>query len=170
MNGAADSFSQLPEPVDPVICAVLEAWKRAHPGGGLLPGRQHIDPLTLPRLTLPHIFLFDVLREPDRLRFRYRLVGAHINFGMPGNKTGRYFDEVMPDDPARRATLEALTRCAEKGEVSYRRGKPRLPTNQEAALIERLYLPLAADGRIVDMLFCASVFFDANERPLRTGI
>jgi len=170
MTGAADSFSGLPEPVDPIICAILEAWKRAHPGNGLLPGRQHIDPLTLPRLTLPHIFLFDVVRGGEKLRFRYRLVGAHINFGMPGNKTGRLFDEVMPDEPARHATEAALTHCVETGRPSYRRGKPRLPTNQEAALIERIYLPLAADGRIVDMLFCASVFFDANERPLRTGI
>src|SRR5262245_8459779 len=67
-------------------------WRARFPGGAaLLPGRQHIDPLDIPRL-LPSVQLADVEPGP---RIRYRLVGANLVQHHDVNFTGRTLDEVV---------------------------------------------------------------------------
>jgi len=50
-------------------------WLAIRPVQGLLPGRQHFDPLAIPKV-MPRLWLLDVVREAGTMRFRYRLVGT----------------------------------------------------------------------------------------------
>ena len=62
-NSAASHGETLrPETWHPTIRALYDYWVSVHPPGGL-PGRQHIDPIAIPRL-LPHLFMVDVSRDP----------------------------------------------------------------------------------------------------------
>ena len=110
---------------------------------------------TLPRDILPNIVLMDLIGTPPR--FRYRLVGtAHIR-GVGAERTGCYVDEIEGTEQ----TLMALNAVAERREPSYRRGPPRMarPTKDIMA-VERVMLPLAADGENVDMILWTAVYTD----------
>lgn len=113
---------------------------------GCLPGRQHFEPSEFRRY-LPHVFLVDVLPGPE---FRYRLHGGYIVELWGSNFTGK---------------------CV--GEETYGRHWPaihdvyvhvvtrRLPTATRQRVrhlngfdveVEVVHLPLARDGRTVDMV------------------
>lgn len=64
---------------------------------GKLPRRQDFDPVSLPRSLLPHMLLIDVVYKPYR-RFRWRLLGTHITSVLGRDSTGRYVDEVLPEN------------------------------------------------------------------------
>ncbi len=147
-------------------------WQNARPGPGLLPGRQHIDPLDIPAL-LPFIWLFDVADQPAGLlpfNLRYRLLGSHVELGLGLNRTGRWVDAVEPrfviDPELHAAHLAAVTR----GEAHYRRGTPRFAHNKAVAGLERVLMPLARDGRKPDMLLGFTVFLDTDGAPVRTTL
>ena len=145
----ADAFAdQLPWPE----FRQLYAYWLARCDGDRLPGRTAIDPLAFPAL-LPGIYLVDVLRTEgsDRLGFRFRLVGtAHL--AINGIEiTGMTVDEAFTGDHGLRA------RAAYEEVVASRR--PSVVLNARAAvasrahmIYDRLLLPLASDGRTVDML------------------
>lgn len=132
---------------------LYEYWLDIHPGGDLLPGRQHFDPAELggrhPAL-LQHLWLVDVERQP--LRFRLRLVGSAVYMTSPFARAGHYVDDFI--DPASRTeTLQSsFTRLVETGAPEFRRGRPPLPSRRNARELSRLSLPLAADGRRIDMI------------------
>jgi hypothetical protein len=142
---------------------LYEYWLDIHPGGDLLPGRQHFDPAELgsryPAL-LQHLWLVDVEREP--LRFRLRLVGSAVYMTSPFARAGHCIDEFI--DPASRAeTLQSsFTRLVETREPGFRRGRPRLPSVRNARELSRLSLPLAADGRTVDMILNITTYVGAQ--------
>src|SRR5215470_6859111 len=87
----------------PRIARLIEHWRALAPGPGLLPGRQHFDPMQV-RDLLPHLWLLDVVAGPPR-RFRFRLVGgaivdagAPVRVGMmvePSSETARNYDTVV---------------------------------------------------------------------------
>jgi hypothetical protein len=126
-------------------------WRSIHPRPGLLPGRQHFDPVAVPEL-LPGISLLDVTHDPFRLR--YRLCGTAV-VGVIGREvTGRWLDEAHSD---RDATADYIARCRQlvrEAAPSWSKAPPRLWRQSDVALVESLLLPLARDGRTVDML-CA---------------
>lgn len=144
----------LPPSADARVLELYHYWRNIHPAGGGLPGRQHVDPLAIPGL-LPFVWLADVQRAP--LRFRYRLLGtehAHV-FGR--DYTGCWLDEVhvgFDTAPAYHQYVEA----AERGRVVYRRGHTLVMLPKDYRSIERLLLPLARDGRTVDMLLAISLY------------
>src|SRR5579863_3722015 len=72
---------------------LLEYWHSMRPAPGLLPGRQHFDPLDIPGL-MPNIFMLD--RFPDSGRLRYRLVGTRVVEAMLRDLTGKWYDEAHP--------------------------------------------------------------------------
>jgi hypothetical protein len=116
---------------------------------GRLPGRQDIDPLDIPEL-LPHIAMYDVVRDADRLRFRIRLLGTANVQLMGSDCTGEFLDEQMnAQDGARVAA--SYRSVAEEGRPHYWRSFLVTP-GREHVHYERLLLPLAADGRTVDVL------------------
>jgi len=131
---------------DPIIKQVGLYW-RGKIKAGLLPKRADIDPLEI-RPLLPHVILWDVERDP--LRFRGRLVGSHIIEMSGRDATNHYIDFI--DD---RGAIEAEYRAAvESGLPRYKERRAHWP-NHDYKYYARLLLPLAQDGRKVDMLFGA---------------
>lgn len=68
------------QPLTSDICrAIAEYWSERR-GGRAMPPRGAIDPLTIPRLALPHVFLVEIIRDAGaEPRFVYRIVGTAIN-------------------------------------------------------------------------------------------
>jgi hypothetical protein len=152
----AEEFADAPPPsADARVHQLFRYWQDIHPAGGGLPGRAQIDPTAIPGL-LPFVWLADVQRAP-LLRFRYRLLGtehAHV-FGR--DYTGHWLDEThvnFTTSPAYRQYLAAV----EQGRVGYRRGHTLIMLPKEYRSIERLLLPLARDGKAVDMLLAISLY------------
>lgn len=134
---------------------------------GLLPGRQHIDPLAL-KPWLPNIWLLDVVREgADGPRFHYRLAGTKIVEMRGGhNPTGHYLDEANPARNQPNPTLARLQSVAATGLPSWRQGIPNNERVPDIHTVENLFLPLAGDGSQVDMVICYSLFFGLDGREL----
>jgi hypothetical protein len=145
----------------PKIRQLYEYWQRIHPAPGKLPGRQHFDPLRVHTL-LPNVWLIDVIRP--QMRFRYRLVGTMITEAL-GDTTGRWLDEVHPDFHPGSPTHQNYVSVANKGEPSWRRGRPVLMAYSERCVeIERILLPLASDGVMVDVILALTVMFGSDRK------
>jgi len=140
----------------PNIARLIEAWRAMAPAPGVLPGRRHFDPMRMPRL-LPNIWLVDVLPGPPR-RFRLRLIGGAIVEAGSLFRTGDYMDDprCSPDPEAVIAPLDAVT---ETRQPHWRRGPTVLHHARHVDTVERIILPLASDGRTVDMLLCMTMFY-----------
>lgn len=115
--------------------------------GGRLPGRRHLDPRDIKRL-LPTISLIDVRSEPPE--YRLRLAGTGL-YGVYGREiTGKTLSEVYN-------TAAADYWRVELGRV-VREGRPGVGIHNLAwrgashLSILWLRLPLAANGRDVDMI------------------
>ncbi len=133
---------------DPRFSAFFVYWQSKAPPGRL-PGRQHIDPLEIPRL-LPHVALYDVVRLNDDFRFRFRLVGTGVAEALGADNTGRFIDEIMPAQayPPLHAAYSELVR--HHTPQYWQRNLPF--ANRDFLAVQRLALPLAADGSTVDMI------------------
>jgi len=114
-----------------------------------LPGRQHLDPLELPKL-LPNIWMLDIHRDP--YRFRVRLSGTAIVEFTKRDVTGRWLHDVYPDFENTDA-YRCIRACAESGKPAFRRSNIISNPEQEFVEAERIYLPLASNGRQADILF-----------------
>src|SRR3546814_529285 len=160
------AYALPPEQLLPIVATLGEPeaqlyayWLEICPGRGLLPGRQHFDPAELgsrhPSL-LQHLWLVDVERNPPR--FRLRLVGSAAYMTSPFARAGHYVDEFI--DPASRAeTLQSsFGRLVEAGEPGLSRGRSWAAPGRNARELSRLSLPLAADGRTVDMLLSMTTY------------
>jgi len=149
----------LPISAEPPACddrtaELFRYWRSLWPADGLLPGRQHVDPLAIPRL-LPWLRLYEVHRDP--LRFKYRLVGTECVRMLGRDPTGRWFDETFPGAGASR-THESLVGVANGAGLGYRCGPPpRNLVGQDNIDSELILLPLARDGRLVDMVLGLTV-------------
>lgn len=167
----AGDFS-LPHDAHPVIRETYLYWHAARPAPDLLPGRRNIDPLNIPRL-LPYIWLLEV-HEPagkERMpRLRYRLLGSHVDLGFGSSKTGLWMHEVEPDFAADPRLHGAYLAVIAEMRPNYRKGRPHFSINRGASAVERIFLPLAGDGRNVDMIFGCTIFFDSNGAELRPGL
>ena len=118
--------------------------------GGRLPGRQDIDPLDFP-WALGLVCLLDVELRP--LTFRYRLDGTTIAERYGADLTGRSTDEVTPNFHA--ALLRKhFTEVVESGRPTAYRINLRF--REQARSYIRLALPLAGDGRTIDMIMTVS--------------
>ena len=140
-------------PCDERIAELLRVWRAIRPSADLLPGRQHFDPLAVPKL-LRWILLVEVARAP--LRFRYRLVGSEHVTAMGRNATGEWLDAAHPAFAV--STAYPQYRAAADGQVAYYRGPPTYVMEKDYIEIERLLTPLARDGKNVDMLLTMTVF------------
>ncbi|HEX7966757.1 MAG TPA: PAS domain-containing protein [Stellaceae bacterium] len=150
-----DQFANAPPPTaDPRLRQLYEYWLSKHPDDGSLPGRQHIDPADFVPL-LPWVWLVDVQRDP--LRFKYRLLGTgHVRV-LGREYTGQWLDEAHPafaTAPAYRQFVAAV----ERREVGYRHGDTLIILQKDYRSMERLLMPLARNGKDVDMLLCVSVY------------
>jgi hypothetical protein len=120
-----------------------------------LPARHALDPTQFHNV-LANVWLLDVVGE--RPRFRVRLLGERIrSFGVPA-KVGDFLDEHLPSSDQ----LADLREVVRTGEPSWFRGKPHLSHAREVIEIERVLLPLAADGSTVDVIFAVTVSYPAS--------
>ncbi len=137
---------------DPVMAHFYTYW-RERCRGRLLPGRTDIDPQDFPQL-LPFVLLVDVLRRDGKTRFRYRLMGAQAVAAFGRNLTGK--------DPARSLGAEGpgivadYMSVVESGAPGYWRRRCHA-VGKSGLHYECLALPLAADGRRVDMILALVV-------------
>ena len=133
--------------------ALYEYWVSIRPAEIGLPGRQHFDPVDVP-LLLPNIWLIDVLTSP--LRFKFRLFGTAHYDPMRGEHTGKFIDEAYPDF-INSSTYAHYVNLAEKAEISHRRGPAtfHIPDHKN---LERVMLPLARNGKDVDMILALTVY------------
>ncbi|MFD2203981.1 PAS domain-containing protein [Kiloniella antarctica] len=133
--------------------ALYEYWLSIHPSDTSLPGRQHLDPVDIPNL-LPNVWLVDIFQDP--IRFKFRLFGtAHVE-AMKHDYTGRWIDEVYPNFLAS-STYPDYMNLAENAQPSYRIG-PASFHIPDYKSIERVMLPLAHNGKSVDMILALTVY------------
>ena len=141
-----------PTLAEPEFVELLDYWRRKSPPGRL-PGRQDVDPMELSPRLLPHVLLIDVERSKSGPRFKFRLVGTGFVQLVGREVTGQYYDEIM--SPKRgKAVLEGLRNLVETGEPAYLEGALTVPS-REFIWVKRLGLPLAEDGKTVDMILAA---------------
>jgi len=150
----------LPSGCDRRLCQLYDYWRSIAPGEGHLPGRQHFDPLHVPAL-LPWVWLLDVHRHP--LRFRYRVTGTEHRRVSGRDATGCWMHELHPDFESFPSYPEFVA-LAERGEISYRKGQPMFPLSDEVREMERLMVPMARNGRDVDMLLAITVYHRRSGR------
>jgi hypothetical protein len=124
-------------------------WRGIQPAAGLIPARRHLDPAAIPRL-LPALRLYDVHRDP--WRFRYRLVGTELVRVLGRDLTGGWYHENVPNAETTRSYADLVFVAEGKG-FCYRRGFPlELMPHKDHITAERILLPLADDGRAVNMV------------------
>ncbi len=81
----------LPDNADSRVSSLYEYWLSIRPTPERLPGRRHLDPLSIPQL-LPNLFLLDCVGGP--VRYRYRLIGTRVVQFYGADYTGRWLDET----------------------------------------------------------------------------
>ena len=135
----------------PEFRALLDYWIGRFPkeSPGQLPGRQHIDPADLPARYLAQLLLLDVVAATPR-RFRFRVAGTAFATIIGRDVTGLHYDELgTPDRTA--PVVKALELIVEHGRPVFVEGALTLPSD-DFFWVKRLGLPLARDGRNVDMV------------------
>jgi hypothetical protein len=148
----------LPDDCSPMIRETYDYWVSIHPDEGL-PGRQHFDPLDILRLS-SHIWMLDVEYEP--LRFRVRRMGiAIVDFMGSHDPTGRYLDETYPNFESA-GVRKHLEHAVKTGMPTFRRGSAVLVSRKKYVTSERIILPLASDGEVVDTLLNLTCFQDES--------
>jgi hypothetical protein len=141
------------ELMHPKVRQIYEYWRSIHPAEGL-PSIQHFDPAAVHTL-LPHIWLLDVLRNP--YRFRYRLVGGEITAAGGPARRGQLMEEQQ-GGPIPDRIQSALIDMVERHEPDWYRGRPLAAHVEHIHSLERISLPLAGDGRTVDVILNLSIF------------
>jgi hypothetical protein len=145
------------------VRALYEYWCSIRPLNAPFPGRQHFDPLLIPQL-MPLVWMLDVVRANEVIRFRYRLVGTRHVIAMTRDYTGWWLDEAHPNFLTHGAYSHYLAVAA--GDVSFRRGRPGFHVHEDYYEMERILLPMARNGTTVDMVLAITVYFDHRGHPV----
>jgi hypothetical protein len=136
----------------------FEYWRSISPAGRL-PGRQHFDPLHIP-LTMPNVWMLDVVRQDGGIRYRYRLVGTREVGTLEREVTGEWFDEAHPSPPDS-PIYRRLSHMIEHRQGTYRKGLVGLRHHEDHRNVENCMVPFASDGAQVDMIgVCSVLFYD----------
>jgi hypothetical protein len=152
----------LPQDCDTRIRQLYAYWQSIRPAPDVLPGRQHLDPVHIPKL-LPWLWLVDVEGTPPR--FRFRLIGTEQVLLHGRDHTGHWVDESYPEFAASTLGQASVALVDARNVYYYHRGAPTLRTAVDIASSEWLVLPLARDGAHVDMLLALSI----HQVPQRPG-
>jgi hypothetical protein len=141
----------LSQPLRPEFAAIQDRWK-ALCRSGSLPARTDFPPESL-AAWMGHIQIVERVSQGGGVRHRVRLAGTRIVYYEGRDNTGLYLEDVIPADQGD-DILEPYRRCAESRTPVY----SAFYSCSEAAIssrLERLILPLAADGRTVDQFLVA---------------
>ena len=132
----------------PLAQKVYDYWCENAPAGKL-PGRQHLDPLEIPD-ALPWIAVSDVERAGDDMRFRLRVIGTSIVKYFGRDSTNKWFEEIFCPEILK-IQVASYRGVVESGQPKF--GPWTHPvTGREPVQYQRLLLPLARDGKSVDMI------------------
>lgn len=147
----------------PEFRVLLDYWIARFPkdNPGQLPGRQHIDPADLPARYLAQLLLLDVVPATPR-RFRFRVAGTAFAAIIGRDVTGLHYDEIGTPD---RSIAAALDLIVDHGRPVFVEGALTLPSD-DFFWVKRLGLPLARNGRNVDMVLALWV----AQRQSRTDL
>lgn len=132
---------------------LYDYWVSRH-HGDLLPSRQDIDPADF-KFALGVVTLIDVLYEP--LRFRFRLIGSVMAQRMGWDLTGRMVDDV-PDAEYRESLVAAYRQMVADRQPSSTLYERQMDGKNRR--FEVLRLPLASDGKTIDMLLLCPMYFE----------
>ena len=152
-NEVGQPVTALPRDAHADIKTLYDYWLSISPNGRL-PGRKHFDPVDVPSL-LPNLWLIEVHRDP--LRFWRRTVGSKIEEFAGRNLTGGWVGDQL-NGPRLSGVQSFMIDVVKTKRPSWRRGKSLIRFEKEFAELERLYLPMAADGETVDMILAITVF------------
>lgn len=147
----------LPADCHPMVRSLVEYWRGIGPADAL-PGRQHFDPIDVWSL-VRNLWIVDVYGAPPR--FRYRVAGTKVVDYIGREPTGKFMDEVFPHF-SETETGKSLLRIVASGVPRWRRGTPTLRDDKGFKVVEQVSLPLARDGRTVDMVLNLSVIMNAS--------
>lgn len=155
-----DTTFLLREDVHPKIRLLHDYWLECATAAGQLPGRRQIDPLRIPKL-LENVWLMDVVGRPPR--FRMRLVGGAMRrmgiLAVPGD----FVDTFIADDAP---PVQELLHLVAARQPTWFRGQAYMPHETQLFSLERIFLPLADDGQMVDVVLGLTLFFDWRGREL----
>jgi hypothetical protein len=146
----------------PNLLRLYDYW-RARCESDRLPARRNVDPVEM-AFILANLILVDVERGPDGVLdgFRYRLIGTNLVDRLHIEMTGRRLD-THPDPNFRALAQRVYRRVAEGMPIVVRQSAV---IDNRPRFYEVVLLPLAADGRTVDMVL-ARVWFAPS--PLESG-
>ena len=146
----------------PELEALHATWRSIH-DDGQLPARGEIGPEAL-KAWLRNVELIDVERAP--LRFRRRLVGTKIVDYQGADRTGDY---MVSDDPGTvdAWAFEDYAACVEQARPVHRQDRG-VDANGDTVRWERLLMPLAGDGRTIDMILVGLYVDVVRQRPALT--
>ena len=148
-----------PAAEEPEFGTLLRYWELKR-RGALLPGRADIDVVDL-RGLMPNLLLLDVVPEGEALRFRYRVAGTAFANLVGRDVTGLYVEEIGPPDRTM-PIVNALAAIVRSGRPCFFAGRPTLQSDRYS-VTKRLGVPLATDGRTVDMILAVWL---AQIRPI----
>lgn len=131
----------------PLLGRLLRDWQ-LRCRDGLLPARHDFTPEQL-RYILGNLILWDIQAEP--LVATYRLYGSNFAIHRSGEMTGKRLDQ-LPDPVMRDMALHGLRRVLAERLPLLTRGRYTLPGSDTVIAMETLTLPLASDGRSIDMI------------------
>ncbi|MGQ0675404.1 MAG: PAS domain-containing protein [Rhodospirillales bacterium] len=131
---------------DPDLNVVYQYW-RTCARDGLLPRRKDIDVLQLKPI-LGHMHLVDVTAQ-DPMDYRFRLYGSKVRLNRFRNYTNQRVAD-LPSAPYRKTVIEDYSSVVWSGTPLYQNIVARLQSIRYS--YSRLLLPLAEDGRKVNML------------------
>jgi hypothetical protein len=146
-----ESGYPLSQPLRAELEAIQERWRRFCRNGHL-PRRADFPPESLTPW-MGHIQIIEIVPDGDMVRYRWRLVGTRIVYYEGRDNTGRFLDDVIPEDQ-RSEVLRAYQTSMETRAPVY----GSFYSCSDAAIssqLERLILPLATDGKTVDQFLVA---------------
>ena len=120
--------------------------------GGRLPSRRDIDPVEIPDL-LPNIFLLDVIGDAED--FVFRLAGTLVEDAFSMSLRGKSVAEIQRKAGTKIPVAHHIE-VARGGGPRYREGN-MLVSGRQHWKIKRLLLPLATDGRAIDVLMGGAI-------------
>lgn len=151
------SEEDLPTDCHPMVRSIAEYWLGIGPADAL-PGRQHFDPVDIWPL-IRNVWMVDVVGSPPQ--FRYRVVGTKVVAYIEQEPGARMMDEIFPhfEDTE---TCKDMIRVVERRAPRWRRGTPTLRRDKDFKTVEQISLPLAGDGRTVDIILNLTVYMNAK--------
>ncbi len=137
---------------DPSLCRLHAEWQKRR-NGRAFPSRGDFDPIDM-KYILGKLSLIEVHRHPLRFFFRVHAGKAaeHLSFDL----TGKFLDDY-PDRKHRDLIRDHFIRVVAEG-VPLLVRRDAQATDNHLLHCEGIVLPLATDGRSVDMLMTGSVW------------